>query len=141
MLQDVEAKNQQRRQAVKMMQQDDEKALPIVCSDAHNFLVFSHYAPPEIRDRLVYLADTEASMRYLGFDSIERGMFDLLKPWFRLNVQPYRNYLASKNDFLLIVDSSDFLNWILTDLPSTGRHIELRGRSKPFQLFLVKPAE
>lgn len=140
-LQEVEARNQQRRQAIKMMQQNDEKALPIVCSDAHIFLVLSHYAPPEIKSRLVYLGDPERSMRYLGHNSVERGMFEMLKPWFHLNIEPYQNYLASGKGFLLIADSENFLNWILTDLPATGRHIELRGRSKQFMLFLVKPAE
>lgn len=124
---------QSREGIVRMLQSEQAEGLSIVCSDPHAFLVLSHYAPPEIRSRLVYLADPDASMRYLRHNSVERGMLDLLKPWFRLNVQEYRTYVASQQPFLLYVDPQHFLNWVLQDLTASGAHIELKGQQEKGQ--------
>jgi Dolichyl-phosphate-mannose-protein mannosyltransferase len=127
--------------AVGMLQNEDTRNLPIVCSDPHIFLLLSQYGPPEIRSRLVYTADPEASMRYLGHDSIEQGMIDLLKPWFRLNVQEYRIFIAtstaSGRSFLLCGEPGYFLNWVFQDLVSSDAQLELIDRHKEFLLFLV----
>jgi hypothetical protein len=136
-LQDSAKRVQSREGTVRMLQAEPEKDLPIVCSDPHAFLVLSHYAPPDIRSRLIYLADPEASLRYLGHNSIEQGMFDLLKPRFRLNVQTYRPFLASGKPFLLCGSTEHFLNWLLTDVVSSGAHLELKGRNQDVLLFLV----
>lgn len=132
------AKRIQTREAtLKLLQAEGESNLPIVCSDPHNFLVLSHYAPPEIGSRLTYLADPETSMRYFGHNSIERGMFDLLKPVFHLNVQAYRPYIASGRPFLLCGDPNYFLNWMLPDLIFSGAHLELKRQYQEIQLFQV----
>lgn len=136
-LEDAAKRVQARESVIKMLQAGREQDLPIVCSDPHSFLVLSHYAVPEIRSRLVYLADPELSMRYLRHNSIERGMFDLLKPVFRLNVKEYRPYIASKRPFLLCGDPDYFLNWVLADLPSSGARLELKGQHQEVELFLV----
>jgi hypothetical protein len=136
-LQDSAKRVKAREGIVRMLQADRAETLPIVCSDPHTFLVLSHYARPEIRSRLVYLSDQDASMRYLGHNSVERGMLDLLKPWFRLNVQEYRPFLASRKPFLLCGDPQYFLNWVIRDLAASGAHIELRGQHQDALLFLV----
>jgi len=54
---------------------------------------------PESGLRLVYLAEPAGSQRILGFNSVERGMVDLVEPWFRPErggVQAGR-YLASEH--------------------------------------------
>ncbi|MBK9313243.1 MAG: glycosyltransferase family 39 protein [Acidobacteria bacterium] len=126
-----------REGTVKMLLSAQNTSLPVVCSDPHTFLVLSHYAPPQLRSRLAYLADPEASMRYLGHDSLERGMLDLLKPWFRLNVQEFQPFIDSRRQFLLCGGPDHFLNWVLQDLVSTGRRVELLDRSGDSLLFLV----
>lgn len=138
-LKDAADRSQGRINGVTLLQQLGGNDLPIVVSDPHNFLILSHYAPPELQKRLVYLSDPAASRRYFGHDSIERGMFDLLKPYFKLNVQAYRPYLDSGRKFLLLSEPDFFLNWMLTDLPAKGEQLELKGRSQPFLLFLVSP--
>jgi hypothetical protein len=61
----------QRREGVITMLQADRTGIePVVCSDPHLFLILSHYAPPELRSRLVYLADPAESMRYLGHNIV-----------------------------------------------------------------------
>lgn len=130
-----------REDTVKMLISEVNTDLPLVCSDPHTFLKLSHYAPPSVSERLVYLADPRASMNYLGHDSLERGMLDLLKPWFRLNVQEFQPFIDSRRQFLLCGDPDHFLNWVLQDLVSTGRRVELLDRSRDSLLFLVSMDE
>jgi hypothetical protein len=131
-------KTRSMQNTAKLIEAARERDLPVVCSDQHLFLKLSHYAPADVRRRLVYLADPEASMRYLGHNSLERGMLDLLKPWFRLNVQEYRSFVAAGRPFLLCGDPANFLNWSLTELTSSDAQIDFRGRNQEILLFLVK---
>lgn len=127
-----------RQGTVELLQDRQFSELPVVCADAHIFLVLSHEAPPEVQSRLVYLADPKASLRYLGHNSVERGMLDLLKTWFGLNVQQYEPYIVSRPPFLLLGDPQSFLNWLLRDLISSGAHLELLGRNEAVLLFRVR---
>jgi hypothetical protein len=111
---------------------------PIVCSDQHLFLILSHYAPPDIRSRLVYLADPDASLRHLGHDSLEWGLLRLLRPWFGVNVQEYRPYLTGHRSFFLLGDPQYFLNWVLRDLTLSGALLELRADHREVLLFHVR---
>jgi hypothetical protein len=126
-----------REGVIKMLQKEPMADMPVVCSDSHLFIILSHYAPPEVRSRLVYLADPDKSLRYLRHSSLERGTLDLLKPWFRLNVQPYRPDPGSRGQFLLVGDPQNFMNWILQDLVASGTRMELTGRHQEVLLFRV----
>lgn len=136
-LQDAARRAADREAEIALLLRDDHGNLPVVCADPHAFLMLSHNAPAGLRSRLVYLGDTSESMRYLGHNSLERGMFDLLKPWFGLNVQRYRSFLKQGRRFLLFGDPNHFLNWVLPDLQSSGARIELAGKHRESMLFLV----
>jgi hypothetical protein len=86
--------------ASELLQGQADPALPIVAAEPHVFMALAHYAPPAVTDRLVYLGDVEASQRRLGHNSVERGMVDLVGPWFRLPVRPYKSYIAAHPRFL-----------------------------------------
>jgi hypothetical protein len=122
--------------AVKLLQSEPDTSLPIVASEPHTFITLAHYAPPEIATRVVYLADPEASLRRLGHDSVERGMVDLLGPWFRLNVTDYTSYVRSHSQFF-VYGNLGFLSWIIEELKEDGMRVELRGRNGSEFLFLV----
>ena len=111
--------------------------LPIAVSDQHAFVSLAHYAPRDIASRLVYLADPAKALTYLGHNSVERGALDLLKPWFHLPIEDYRAYIASRHRFLVYGSPGHFLNWLLSDLTTSRRTIELRGRDHASLLFLV----
>lgn len=118
---------------------NNENQLPIVASDPHTFMTLAHYAPRDITVRLVYLADPQASLRHLGFTSVDQGMLNL-KPWFRLKIEEYAPYVASQQQFL-VYGPIGWLNWLLSDLTATNRRIELKGRNRENLLFLVSAAE
>jgi 4-amino-4-deoxy-L-arabinose transferase-like glycosyltransferase len=126
--------------AVKLFETENESNLPIIASDPHTFIELAHYAPPEITSRLVYLADPAASLKQLGHNSVERGMVDLLGPWFHLNVTDYNSYVVSHPRFL-IYGNLGFLNWVTNRLKEDGMRSELRGRNGDKFLFLVEANE
>ena len=122
--------------SMKLLRSQSESSLPIVASDAHTFVVFSHYAPLDISERLVYLADTKAALRHLGSDSVERGMINLIKPWFHLNVTDYKSFILSQRRFYLY-GSPSYLCWLIPELKMTDLRLEFRGQSGSNFLFLV----
>jgi hypothetical protein len=105
--------------------------LPVVIAEPHSFAVLSHYADPSLKPRIVYLADPARALARLGHNSVERGMLDLLAPWFPMNVVAFEPYVARHPDFLLYGDfvRLSFLNWILPELQDRGYRIELLDRA------------
>ena len=81
----------------------------------------------EIKSRIVYLADPELALKHLGHNSVERGMLDLLRPWFRMNVVEFEPYVAAHSRFLVYGDfvRLSFLNWLLPELHARGWRTEL----------------
>jgi hypothetical protein len=132
---------------------EDLMTLPIVVADLHTFMTLAYYAPPGISSRVVYLADPQASLRYLGHDTVDRGILDL-KPWFQVAVEEYEPYIASHDRFLVYLEVQGernwlgyywgrpwALSWLLYDLPGAPVHIELMRRNKNSLLFLVTAHE
>jgi hypothetical protein len=124
--------------SVQLLRSDPERQLSLVMADPHTFTVLSHYAPPDIRSRLVYLADPNLALKRLGHNSVERGMIDLVKPWFRMNVVDYETFVAGQPRFLVFGNTGRlaFLNWLLPELQARGMRLEVRGR-RGDNLFLL----
>jgi hypothetical protein len=125
--------------SIDLLQSDPERQLPLVVADPHNFTILSHYAPPDIRSRLVYLADPSLAMKRLGHNSVERGMLDLVKPWFHMNVVDYNTFVAEQPRFLVYGNFGvlAFLNWLVPELQARGMRIEYRGRRGEYWFFLA----
>lgn len=113
--------------------------LPVVIADPHNLAVLSHYAPPSLRARIVYAADPDRALRELGHNSVERGMLDLLQPWFHMNVVRFEPFVASHDEFLVYGDfvRLAFLNWIVPALRQQGFEIVLLNRAGDDMLLLA----
>lgn len=116
-----------------------ERELPIVVADPQTFVVLSHYARPDIASRLVYLAEPVLALRYLGHNSVERGMIDLIAPWFRMRVVPFDPFVAEHRRFLVYGDfvRLSFLNWVLPEFRERRMHTELLNRAGDTMLLLV----
>lgn len=112
--------------------------LPLVVADPHNFTVLSHYGAPEVRERMVYLADPALALKHLGHNSVERGMLDLIGPWFGMRVVEFEPFLAGHDEFLIYGDfiRLGFLNWIVPELQARGMRLELLNRGGD-NLFLL----
>jgi Dolichyl-phosphate-mannose-protein mannosyltransferase len=125
--------------AIDLLRAQDDR-LPIVASEPHIFMTLAHYAPPEITSRLVYLTDPAASLRHLGHNSVDRGMSELIGPWFHLPVQAYAPFLRSHRTFL-VYGNLGWLNWVTTQLCEDHRVLELQSRVDEDYLFLVHDPE
>jgi dolichyl-phosphate-mannose-protein mannosyltransferase len=116
--------------------------LPIVVSDLHTFMELAYHAPRDLASRVFYLADPQASLRYLGHTSVDQGILDL-QPWFHVNIERYKPYVASHQRFLVYVsgrylnNATSNIHWLLSELATTNRPIRLRSRYEDGLLFLI----
>jgi Dolichyl-phosphate-mannose-protein mannosyltransferase len=139
---------QDQAETYEFLESEHERELPIVASDVQTFMMLAYYGPRNIVSRLVYLADPEASLHYLGHDSVDRGILDL-RDWFGVRIEDYRSYVISQQRFLIYVHAgylsgqiANFkqignFNWLLSAVKADGMQIELRGRVGDKLLFLV----
>jgi hypothetical protein len=111
-------------------------ALPIVIAQPGEFLELAHRAPRALGDRLVYLADLEASRRYLGHDTADRGLLELRR-WAPLPVADYATFVAAHRSFQVYVRDGQGW-WLMSALPPEG--VKLRARQGPHLLFDVQLA-
>ncbi len=125
---------------VALLRAQPERDLLIACADQHDFMVLSEYAPPDVRQRLAYLVDADVAMRRLHHNSLERGMVDLLGPWFHLNVQSYRSVTSSGQALLVLgrTTASSGISWLMPELLSAGRTVELRSMDAGSELYHVR---
>jgi hypothetical protein len=116
-----------------------EADLPVVIADPHTFTVLSHYGAADLRRRIVYLADPALALTYLGHNSVERGMLDLLKPWFHMNVVEFEPFVGEHSRFLVYGDfyRMSFLSWLTPELHRRGLRLELLNRQGDNLLLLV----
>jgi 4-amino-4-deoxy-L-arabinose transferase-like glycosyltransferase len=116
-----------------------DRDLPVVVADPQSFAVLSHYGSGEIKSRIVYLADPGLALKHLGHNSVERGMLDLVRPWFGMNVVEFEPYMAGHSRFLLYGDfvRLSFLNWLVPELHARGWRTELLHLSGNDMLFLA----
>jgi hypothetical protein len=114
---------------------------PIVCWFSHVPMQIWYYAPNALQKRVFYIADAEASVRYLGHDTIDRGLI-ALKQWFPLvNVVSYEAFVHGHEEFYLYHFSWDEdwkWNWLTTKLLEDHKRLELKARDGSEFMFLVK---
>ena len=118
---------------------DQDPELPVVVADAQSFAVLSHHGSADVKSRIVYLADPDLALKHLGHNSVERGMLDLLRPWFGMNVVDFEPYMAAHGRFLVYGDfvRLSFLNWLLPELHARGWRTELLDRGGDNLLLLA----
>jgi hypothetical protein len=80
---------------------------PIVIADHHIFMELSYYAPPNIREHVLYPISRELDLKYFGTDTGSL-MMEALRGWTKLNVQ-HLDDLASLKTFILVATSRDYL--------------------------------
>lgn len=114
--------------------------LPIVVADPHTFMILTRYGPPSLTGRLVYLADPRAQRKYVGSNSIDQGMLDLVGPWFRLPVETYPAFMEAHPQFLVFQAGGESgWNWLVPQLADEHRPMTLEARSAGDEVFRVGP--
>jgi hypothetical protein len=108
----------------------------IAIADITLFHRLSFYARRDLADRIVYLADPHLSARYLGHDTVDRGLLQL-SPWFPLNVVWFRDWLIAHPSFLVYDPINDW-SWISFELPKWSDDMRLVERDHGRVLFSVQ---
>jgi hypothetical protein len=83
---------------------------PIVVADHHVFMELAYYAPPRIRERLIYPVSRELDLRYFNEDTGALIMV-ALSHWSKLRIVDYDAVLASHPRFVLAAVAHDYLPW------------------------------
>jgi hypothetical protein len=73
---------------------------PVVMSEVTLQHQLSFYARRDLASRLVYLADPHLSVRYIGHDTIDRGLLDLV-PWFPLRIVWWHEWWQTHSSSLI----------------------------------------
>ena len=107
--------------------------VPTVVSSSLQFLQLWYYTPPELKGRMVYLADPPEALRLSGSDTIDRGYIALAR-WAPVPVEPYESFVARHSTFRVYEAGS---GWLLAKLEASGAAIEEIGRDSGGRLFQV----
>jgi len=100
--------------------------LPVAISEGHDYLELDHYATPEWRRRLIYVADPADAVAYGKPDSTELDLL-ALRDFADLRVIEYDKFKGSCSEFLLYSNPSWennpdwFVLWLVADGWSTKR--------------------
>lgn len=107
---------------------------PIVVSSPLQYLAFAHYAPKELRERLVYPADPPSAREATETDSPDVSLIKVA-PWADLNVPSYDEFRAASTNFCVATYSNARFDWILGKLQDEPVPPALLEEDDLFQLF------
>jgi hypothetical protein len=110
--------------------------LPIVISDAGEYVEFWHYAPPELLRRVVTLPDPSNAAKYAGIDTVDKLVIALssVEP---IAVQDFTHFAAKHPVFLLYSNGSK-VDWWPARLTHDGDRLELLGVTGDGAAYLVE---
>lgn len=97
---------------------------PVAVPDGQLFLQMWHYAPEPLKSRLLFLADNQAALKYMGFDTIDGGIRDL-RPWSSVQVVEYRSFARPGREFL-VYQNTLRPGWLISKVVDEGATVELR---------------
>jgi hypothetical protein len=93
---------------------------PTAVSGGLTYLQLWFYAPPQIKSRLMYIADPELARRYTGSDTIDLG-FQALARWTPVNVASWNAFTERNSEFRVYAFGS---GWLVEQLRDSGASFE-----------------
>jgi hypothetical protein len=97
---------------------------PVVVADGQLFLQMWHYAPERLKSRLLFLADKEAAVKYMGYDTIDGGI-RVLRNWSSVDVEEYQAFASPGREFL-VYQSTIRPGWLISKVVDDGATVEVR---------------
>jgi hypothetical protein len=97
---------------------------PVAVPDGQLFLQMWHYAPEPLKSRLLFLADDEAALKYMGFDTIDGGI-RVLRDWSSVGVVEYRNFASPGREFFVYQNTAR-PGWVIPKVAADGATVEVR---------------
>lgn len=113
----------------------DHEDLPIVVSGVEEYREYWHYAPPELRRRIVALVDPANAWRYVGGDYDQLHIAQrLCEP---MTIQDFDPFAAAHPVFLLLSTGSP-LDWWPARLAHDGHRLQVLATKKGTTMYLVQ---
>jgi len=97
--------------------------LPVVIASPLIFLEYVHYATSEVASHMVYVADPELALRYVGTDSLDRDL-QLAQPYFSLPLITWNQLRRDNPRFYLLVHPGPFV-WLPDRIEAEGVEMTL----------------
>lgn len=109
---------------------------PVAVADGQLFIQMWYYSPDRLKPRIVYLADNQAAVKYMGFDAIDGGL-RILKPWASVAVEEYKDFATPGRTFS-VYQNSLRPGWLLARIVADGDAAELTQDATFRQLYRVR---
>jgi hypothetical protein len=100
---------------------------PVAIADGQLFLRMWQYAPVELKSRMFFIADNEAAVKYLGFETIDGGMRALV-PWSSISLVEYADFAKPGREFL-VYQNTLRPGWLLSKVVDDGGLAEIQKNS------------
>jgi hypothetical protein len=97
---------------------------PVVIPDGQLYLQMWYYAPAQYRSRLIFLADSAAAVKYMGYDTIDGGLL-ALRGWADVKVVEYAEFARGTREFTLY-QTSLRPGWVLARVVADGARAEVK---------------
>jgi hypothetical protein len=97
---------------------------PVAVPDGQLFLQMWHYAPEPLKSRLLFLADNQAALKYMGFDTIDGGI-RVLRDWSTVSVVEYQSFARPGREFL-VYQNTLRPGWLISKAIDDGASVEIR---------------
>jgi hypothetical protein len=107
---------------------------PIVITYHHVFMELYHYAPQQLRDRLVYPLSRDLDIRYFGVDT-GALLMDAIRKRYHLPIMDYKDILKRYDRFYVLSAS---IHYLPTLLRQDGYHVKVLKADKWHSLYLVQ---
>jgi 4-amino-4-deoxy-L-arabinose transferase-like glycosyltransferase len=110
--------------------------LPIVVSDFNTYVQVYHYAPPELRQRILTLVDPGKSWIYTGTDTAEK-IAVILRSYAPLTILDFAPFAANHPVFLLYSNRAEG-DWWPARLLHDGHRLQLLAVHGDDEMYLVE---
>jgi 4-amino-4-deoxy-L-arabinose transferase-like glycosyltransferase len=115
--------------------------LPVVVSNGLFFLPLAHYSEVSYAQRLHYLTDSKAAVKYSGANAWEVA-YPITKKWYGFpgSIESYSDFMARGTPFLLLGPSGHQLEWLTKKLIDDGAYVRLISVRPEMMICEVTPA-
>lgn len=109
--------------------------VPIVFDNGLEFLENFHYAPPELRNRFVYVTDSQFALHYVGSDSID-NVLATAAPFLHCSTLSWAS-LQSRHQQFVVVPSTSKRDWLMRKFYDDNVPIQFKALSKSEHIAVV----
>ena len=111
--------------------------LPVVVSDAGEFLPFVYYAPPDLARRFVDVVDPQQAVAYIGHDTMDKNLL-ALRAYYPLQVYDFQAFVSDHPSFLLYSSGKIGWEWLPRRLADDhGYSLEVLAAEEGRNVYLV----